>query len=122
VRSSLLAVAALVPLFPVPAPLFAQVLEDNIWGWHDHQPTEAWVRQNEEAAGVAASQSQTKAEHPALARASQIINPKTARSQAIAGIISAIGQALLKQSETHPMTGRLLNRPQSRVLAQVQRD
>jgi hypothetical protein len=58
-RSSLLVVAALVPLFPVPAPLFAQVLEreDSISGWHDHQPTEAWVQQDEEAAAIAASQS-----------------------------------------------------------------
>ena len=59
-RLSLLAVAALVPLFPVPAPLIAQMLEreNNIWGRHDYQPTEAWVRQNEERAAIAVSQSQ----------------------------------------------------------------
>ena len=59
-RPSLLAVAALVPLFPVPAPLIAQMLEreDDFWGWHDHQPTEAWVRENEEPAAPAASKSQ----------------------------------------------------------------
>jgi hypothetical protein len=77
-RSSLLAVAALVPLFPVPAPLFAHMLEreDNILGWHDHRPTEAWVRKNEEAAAVAAAQSQTSADDSVLGRASQIIVPR----------------------------------------------
>ena len=67
-RTSFLAVAALVPLFPVPAPLLAQVLEreDNTWGWHDHQPAEAWVLKHEEAAGTTASQSQTTADDTAL--------------------------------------------------------
>ena len=32
--------------------------------------------------------------------AGRIINPKTARSQAIGGIIWGVGQALLEQSET----------------------
>ena len=27
----------------------------NVWGWHDHQPTQAEVVQKERAAGVAAS-------------------------------------------------------------------
>jgi hypothetical protein len=30
----------------------------NVWGWHDHQPTQAEVVQRERAAGVAASPSQ----------------------------------------------------------------
>ena len=29
----------------------------NVWGWHDHQPTQAEVVQREKAAGVAASSS-----------------------------------------------------------------
>jgi xanthine dehydrogenase YagR molybdenum-binding subunit len=41
--------------------------------------------------------------------AGRIISPKTVRSQAIGGIIWGIGQALLEQSETDPLTGRLLN-------------
>jgi hypothetical protein len=43
-KTSLLAVAVLVPLFPVPVSLIAQVLEreDNIWGWN-HEPTEVWA-------------------------------------------------------------------------------
>jgi CO/xanthine dehydrogenase Mo-binding subunit len=42
--------------------------------------------------------------------AGRIINPKTARSQAIGGIIWGVGQALLEQSETDPTTGRFINR------------
>jgi xanthine dehydrogenase YagR molybdenum-binding subunit len=42
--------------------------------------------------------------------AGRIINPKTARSQAIGGIIWGVGQALLEQSETDPFLGRFLNR------------
>jgi xanthine dehydrogenase YagR molybdenum-binding subunit len=37
--------------------------------------------------------------------AGNIINPKTARSQAIGGIIWGVGQALLEQSETDPHMG-----------------
>ncbi|HMD15716.1 MAG TPA: molybdopterin cofactor-binding domain-containing protein, partial [Terriglobales bacterium] len=40
----------------------------------------------------------------------QVVNPKTARSQAIGGIIWGVGQALMEQSETDPTTGRLINR------------
>ena len=36
--------------------------------------------------------------------AGRIINPKTARSQAIGGIIWGVGQALLEQTETDPHT------------------
>jgi xanthine dehydrogenase YagR molybdenum-binding subunit len=42
--------------------------------------------------------------------AGQIVNPKTARSQAIGGIIWGVGQALLEQSETDPTLGRFLHR------------
>ena len=37
--------------------------------------------------------------------AGRIINPKTARSQAIGGMIWGVGQALFEQSETDPITG-----------------
>ena len=39
---------------------------------------------------------------------------KTARSQAIGGVIWGVGQALLEQSETDPAMGRFLNRHYSR--------
>ncbi|WP_172899954.1 molybdopterin cofactor-binding domain-containing protein [Bradyrhizobium erythrophlei] len=39
-----------------------------------------------------------------------IINRKTARSQAIGGIIWGVGQALLEQSETDPASGQFRNR------------
>jgi len=42
--------------------------------------------------------------------AGRIVNPKTARSQAIGGIIWGAGQALLEQSEMDPTTARFLNR------------
>jgi xanthine dehydrogenase YagR molybdenum-binding subunit len=42
--------------------------------------------------------------------AGRIINPKTARSQAIGGIIWGVGQALLEQSEMDSATGRFLSR------------
>lgn len=40
----------------------------------------------------------------------RVINPKTARSQAIGGIIWGVGQALMEQSETDPPMGRFINR------------
>src|SRR5207247_363363 len=42
--------------------------------------------------------------------AGRIVNPKTARSQAIGGTIWGVGQALLEQSEAGPALGRLLGR------------
>ena len=42
--------------------------------------------------------------------AGRIINPQTARSQAIGGIIWGVGQALLEQSETDPASGQFINR------------
>jgi len=48
--------------------------------------------------------------------AGRIINPLTARSQAIGGIIWGVGQALLEQSETDPTLGRFLNRNYSGYL------
>jgi xanthine dehydrogenase YagR molybdenum-binding subunit len=48
--------------------------------------------------------------------AGRILNPKTARSQAIGGIIWGVGQALLEQTETDPVLGRFLNRNYSGYL------
>jgi xanthine dehydrogenase YagR molybdenum-binding subunit len=54
--------------------------------------------------------------------AGRIINPKTARSQAIGGIIWGVGQALLEQSETDPTLGRFLNRNYSGYLVPTNAD
>jgi xanthine dehydrogenase YagR molybdenum-binding subunit len=54
--------------------------------------------------------------------AGRIINPKTARSQAIGGIIWGVGQALLEQSETDPTTGRYLSRNYSGYLVPTNAD
>jgi xanthine dehydrogenase YagR molybdenum-binding subunit len=54
--------------------------------------------------------------------AGRIINPTTARSQAIGGIIWGIGQALLEQSETDPRTGRFLHRNYSGYLVPTNAD
>jgi xanthine dehydrogenase YagR molybdenum-binding subunit len=48
--------------------------------------------------------------------AGRIINPKTARSQAIGGIIWGVGQALLEQSETDPVSGQFISRNYSGYL------
>jgi len=54
--------------------------------------------------------------------AGRIINPKTARSQAIGGIIWGVGQALLEQSETDPAMGRFVNRNYSGYLVPTNAD
>jgi xanthine dehydrogenase YagR molybdenum-binding subunit len=54
--------------------------------------------------------------------AGRIINPKTARSQAIGGIIWGAGQALLEQSETDPTLGRFINRNYSGYLVPTNAD
>jgi xanthine dehydrogenase YagR molybdenum-binding subunit len=54
--------------------------------------------------------------------AGRIINPKTARSQAIGGIIWGVGQALPEQSETDPVLGRFLNRNLSGYLVPTNAD
>jgi xanthine dehydrogenase YagR molybdenum-binding subunit len=54
--------------------------------------------------------------------AGQIINPKTARSQAIGGIIWGTGQALLENSETDPELGRFVNRNYSGYLVPTNGD
>ena len=54
--------------------------------------------------------------------AGRIINPKTARSQAIGGAIWGVGQALLEQSETDPVMGRFLNRNFSGYLVPTNAD
>jgi len=46
----------------------------------------------------------------------RVINPKTARSQAIGGIIWGVGQALFEKTETDPDLGRFLNRNYSGYL------
>jgi hypothetical protein len=55
------ALALAVALLAVPAATFGQTpvpsRDANVWGWHDHQPTQAEVMQRERAAGVAASPS-----------------------------------------------------------------
>jgi xanthine dehydrogenase YagR molybdenum-binding subunit len=54
--------------------------------------------------------------------AGRIINPKTARSQAIGGIIWGVGQALLEQSEMDPALGRFINRNYSSYLVPTNAD
>jgi xanthine dehydrogenase YagR molybdenum-binding subunit len=54
--------------------------------------------------------------------AGRIINPKTARSQAIGGIIWGAGQALLEQSETDPALGQFVNRNYSGYLVPTNAD
>jgi xanthine dehydrogenase YagR molybdenum-binding subunit len=54
--------------------------------------------------------------------AGKIINPQTARSQAIGGIIWGVGQALLEQSDTDPATARFLNRNYSGYLVPTNAD
>ena len=46
----------------------------------------------------------------------RVINPKTARSQAIGGIIWGVGQALFEKTETDPALGKFLNRNYSGYL------
>src|SRR5437660_2882591 len=52
----------------------------------------------------------------------RVINPKTARSQAIGGISWGVGQALMDQSETDPAMGRFLNRNYSGYLVPTSAD
>jgi xanthine dehydrogenase YagR molybdenum-binding subunit len=54
--------------------------------------------------------------------AGRIVNPKTARSQAIGGIIWGVGQALLERSETDPALGRFINRNYSGYLVPANAD
>jgi xanthine dehydrogenase YagR molybdenum-binding subunit len=54
--------------------------------------------------------------------AGKIINPRTARSQAIGGIIWGVGQALLEQSETDPVMARFLHRNYSGYLVPTNAD
>jgi xanthine dehydrogenase YagR molybdenum-binding subunit len=54
--------------------------------------------------------------------AGRIVNPKTARSQAIGGIIWGVGQALFEQTETDPVLGRFLNRNYSGYLVATNAD
>src|SRR5467141_2806621 len=54
--------------------------------------------------------------------AGRIINPKTARSQAIGGIIWGVGPALLEQSEPDPASGQFTNRNYSGYLVPTNAD
>jgi xanthine dehydrogenase YagR molybdenum-binding subunit len=54
--------------------------------------------------------------------AGRILNPKTARSQAIGGIIWGAGQALLEQSEIDPALARFMNRNYSGYLVPTNAD
>jgi xanthine dehydrogenase YagR molybdenum-binding subunit len=54
--------------------------------------------------------------------AGRIINPRTARSQAIGGIIWGVGQALLEKSETDPVLARFLHRNYSGYLVPTNAD
>jgi xanthine dehydrogenase YagR molybdenum-binding subunit len=54
--------------------------------------------------------------------AGRIINPKTARGQAIGGIIWGAGQALLEQTETDPALARFMNRNYSGYLVATNAD
>jgi xanthine dehydrogenase YagR molybdenum-binding subunit len=54
--------------------------------------------------------------------AGRIVNPKTARSQAIGGIIWGVGQALLEQSEIDPASGQFINRNYSGYLVPTNAD
>ncbi|WMT76379.1 xanthine dehydrogenase family protein molybdopterin-binding subunit [Bradyrhizobium sp. Ash2021] len=54
--------------------------------------------------------------------AGRIVNPKTARSQAIGGIIWGVGQALMEQSEMDQVLGRFLNRNYSGYLVPTNAD
>ncbi len=54
--------------------------------------------------------------------AGKIINPRTARSQAIGGIIWGVGQALLEQSDTDPVMGRFVHRNYSGYLVPTNAD
>ncbi|HEY2136089.1 MAG TPA: xanthine dehydrogenase family protein molybdopterin-binding subunit [Xanthobacteraceae bacterium] len=54
--------------------------------------------------------------------AGRILNPKTARSQAIGGIIWGVGQALLERSETDPALARFMNRNYSGYLVPTNAD
>jgi hypothetical protein len=55
-------VALTFALLAAPGAAFAQsgvpAREGNVWGWRDHQPTEAEVSREEKAAGIAPMQSQ----------------------------------------------------------------
>jgi len=54
--------------------------------------------------------------------AGRILNPKTARSQAIGGVIWGVGQALLEQSEIDPASGQFVNRNYSGYLVSTNAD
>ncbi len=54
--------------------------------------------------------------------AGRIINPKTARSQAIGGMVMGIGMALMEHTEVDPRTGRVVNGNIAEYLVPVNAD
>jgi hypothetical protein len=61
-----------VALLAAPVAAFAQAQPptriDNIWNWHDHQPTETQVQREEKAAGIAPTPSQEWSDAATLSR------------------------------------------------------
>jgi hypothetical protein len=61
-----------VALLAAPVAAFAQTQTptriDNIWNWHDHQPTEAQVLREEKAAGIAPTASQEASDAATLSQ------------------------------------------------------
>jgi hypothetical protein len=61
-----------VTLFGAPVAAFAQAQAptriDNIWNWHDHQPTETQVQRQEKAAGIAPTPSQETSDAATLSQ------------------------------------------------------
>jgi hypothetical protein len=54
-----LTLALLGPIVPASGQSQPPTREGNIWGWRDHQPTEAEIQRDERAAGIAPPPSQT---------------------------------------------------------------
>jgi xanthine dehydrogenase YagR molybdenum-binding subunit len=54
--------------------------------------------------------------------AGRIVNPKTARSQAIGGMVMGIGMALMEHTEVDPRTGRVVNGNLAEYLVPVNAD
>jgi hypothetical protein len=70
VSADVFSTALAIALLTVPAAAFAQTQTpariDNIWNWHDHQPTEAQVQREEKAAGIAPTASQNASDAATL--------------------------------------------------------
>jgi hypothetical protein len=64
------AMALTFALLAAPVAAYAQsevpVREGNVWGWHDHQPTETEVSQKEKEAGIAPTPARRDSESAAV--------------------------------------------------------